>query len=113
MSAQPYAGSVYLLHLERPLAAARNQFRAPLSAHYLGWTASRTVSPRVRLHRRGQSGSKYMRAAYAERIGFVLVRTWRDVDRRFERRLKGWHKLAALCPTCVEARSRGPGRRAA
>ena len=101
--AQPYAGSVYLLHLDRPLAAGRNQHGAPLAAHYLGWTASRDVSRRVGLHRRGQSRSKYMLAALREGVGFTLARVWPDVDRNFERRLKLRKASGRLCPVCRAA----------
>lgn len=101
---QPYAGTLYLLHLDRPLAGARNQHGQPRAGHYLGWTAARSPSRRVGLHARGQSGSKYMRQAYREGIAFRLVRTWSDADRNTERRLKRWKKLAALCPACRAAR---------
>jgi hypothetical protein len=95
-----YAGSVYLLHLERPLAGAQNQHGRPTSGHYIGWTARRSVGPRVALHSAGQSGSKYMRQALREGIGFNLVRVWRDVDRNFERSLKLRKCAARLCPQC-------------
>jgi len=98
-----YAGTVYLLHLDRPLAGAVNQHGAPSAGHYLGWTVSRSPARRVGLHRRGQSGSKYMREALREGIGFRLVRTWSDVDRNFERKLKNRKSSGRLCPLCAAA----------
>lgn len=100
---QPYAGTVYLLHLERPLEGARNQHGAPSAGHYLGWTASRSPSRRVGLHKRGQSGSKYMREALREGIGFTLARVWEGVDRHFERRLKLRKASSRMCPVCRAA----------
>ena len=69
-----YAGSLYLLHLERPLAGATNQHGRPRAAHYLGWTKSKRVTRRVNAHKRGVSGSKYMRQAFLEGIGFRVAR---------------------------------------
>ena len=100
---QPYAGTVYLLHLDRPLNGAVNQHGAPSAGHYLGWTVSRSPARRVGLHRRGVSGSKYMAEALREGIGFRLVRTWSDVDRNFERKLKLRKASGRLCPVCTAA----------
>lgn len=100
---QPYAGTVYLLHLAQPLAGAVNQHGKPSAGHYLGWTASRTATRRVGLHARGQSGSKYMRQALREGIGFTLARTWSDVDRNFERKLKLRKASSRMCPVCRAA----------
>ena len=111
--AQGYAGTVYLLHLERPLRGSQNQFGRPSAGHYLGWTASRSPRRRVGLHRRGQSGSKYMAEALREGIGFRLVRTWFDVDRNFERKLKLRKSSGRLCPVCAGQRESTPLRRAA
>jgi predicted GIY-YIG superfamily endonuclease len=98
---QPYAGTVYLLHLDRPLAMGRNQFGPPASAHYLGWTAERSPTRRVAAHRAGRSGSKYMRQAYREGIVASLARVWPNVDRHFERKLKRRKASGRLCPVCI------------
>jgi hypothetical protein len=98
---QPYAGTVYLLHLDRPLAMGRNQFGPPLASHYLGWTAERSPTRRVGLHRAGRSGSKYMRQAWREGVSGTLVRVWEDVDRHFERKLKRRKASGRLCPLCL------------
>jgi hypothetical protein len=94
---------VYLLHLAQPLGAARNQHGKPLAGHYIGYTTSRSPARRVGLHARGQSGSKYMRQALREGIGFVLARTWSNVDRHFERKLKLRKASSRLCPVCAQA----------
>jgi len=104
---------VYLLHLDAPLQGARNQHGKPSAGHYLGWTCSKSANRRVGLHRRGVSGSKYMAEALREGIGFRLVRTWQDVDRNFERKLKLRKSSARLCPECRAARESTPGCRAA
>lgn len=103
MKARDYAGTVYLLHLERPLAGAQNQHGRPSAAHYLGYTVSRDPKRRVKLHAKGQSGSKYMRQAHLEGIAFKLVRVWTDADRHQERKLKLQKKSRALCPECKAA----------
>jgi|SRR5215831_1943548 len=95
-----YAGTVYLLHLDAPLRGARNQHGQPLAGHYLGWTASHTPSARIWAHRAGRSGSKYMRQALREGLGFELARVWTDVDRHFERKLKRRKASGRLCPLC-------------
>jgi hypothetical protein len=96
-------GHLYLLHLDRPLSRACNQFGPPKSAHYLGF--ARNVSKRISAHAAGTSGSKYMRAAYLEGVAFDLVRTWPDATRTLERRLKNRKCLGRLCPVCIAAPS--------
>jgi predicted GIY-YIG superfamily endonuclease len=82
------AGTVYLLHFERPYQHAR---------HYLGWSAD--LEARLAEHRAAR-GSPLIRAAAASGIGFLVARTWPG-DRRAERRL---HRVknspARLCPIC-------------
>jgi hypothetical protein len=99
---QPYAGTVYLLHLDRPLQGCVNQHGKPVAGHYLGWTARKSPARRVGLHARGQSGSKYMAQARREGIGFRLARVWQDVDRNFERKLKLRKASGRLCPLCAD-----------
>jgi hypothetical protein len=82
-------GDVYLLHFSRPLAHAR---------HYLGY-AENSVDNRVERHRRGD-GARITQVAVERGIEFELARTWGDVDRSFERRLKNGKNTPALCPIC-------------
>jgi hypothetical protein len=97
---QPYAGTVYLLHLDAPLKGARNQHGRPTAGHYIGWTCSLSPARRIGSHARGTSGSKFMAEARREGIGFVLARLWTDVDRHFERKLKLRKASSRMCPVC-------------
>lgn len=100
---QPYAGTVYLLHLDAPLKGARNQHGRPTAGHYIGWTCSPSPARRIGLHARGTSGSKFMAEAKREGIGFTLARLWTGVDRHFERKLKQRKASSRLCPLCKGA----------
>ena len=84
-------GHIYLLHFDPPLAHAR---------HYLGWTQD--LEQRIATHRAGQ-GSPLVAAAVAAGSEIQVARTWSDVDRHFERRLKNRHETPRLCPICVAA----------
>lgn len=82
------AGTVYLLHFERPYYHAR---------HYVGWTTN--LASRMRRHRSG-AGSPLVRAVIEEGIEFQLARVWHNVSRRFERRCHATHNVE-LCPICT------------
>ena len=88
-------GTVYLLHFDPPLAHAR---------HYLGW--ARELEPRLAAHRAGR-GSPLIAAAVASGSRIELARTWENVDRYLERRLKRRHEAPRLRPVCVAAGSTG------
>jgi predicted GIY-YIG superfamily endonuclease len=80
-------GTCYLLHFERPYGHAR---------HYLGWTSD--LDARLEAHTNG-NGSRLMEVVTNAGIGYELARTWENVDRFHERRLKsGGH--ARRCPLC-------------
>jgi predicted GIY-YIG superfamily endonuclease len=82
---------VYLVHLERPLAHAR---------HYIGFVETPDrLDTRIEYHRQGR-GSKFLRAVAEAGIDFAVARTWRDGDRRLERRLKNRKEAPRLCPLC-------------
>ena len=103
LGSQPYAGTVYLLHLDAPLRGARNQHGSPKAGHYIGWTCSPSPARRVGLHARGTSGSKYMAQCKREGIEFHLVKVWHNVDRNFERKLKLRKASGRMCPVCKGA----------
>ncbi len=86
------AGTVYLLHFQRPYRHAR---------HYLGWTSD--LPRRVAQHRRGLSGARLMEVVHAAGIAFVVARTWPG-DRTLERRKKGQGGRGKMCPICKLAR---------
>ena len=79
--------TVYLIHLDRPLAHAR---------HYLGSTDD--LERRTHEHEQG-NGSKMLAAVARAGITWQLARTWPG-DRAWERRLKRYKKSKRLCPFC-------------
>lgn len=94
-------GTVYLAHLDRPLAGSTAQ-------HYIGWTALETEMRNLR-HMNG-NGSHFLLQAKVEGISWQIVRTWPNVTRREEFRLKNLGKTRErLCPICRE--KLGIGRR--
>lgn len=84
------AGTVYLLHFERPYPAGRKP------QHYIGWTVD--LAARVTEHRQGRGG-KLVDVMRLAGIGFEVARTWPG-GRELERRLKRWHKIKDACPLC-------------
>ncbi|HEV8653170.1 MAG TPA: endonuclease [Actinomycetes bacterium] len=92
------AGTVYLLHFDRPIGNPANP-RA-MAQHYFGWSA--TPARRLEAHTTG-NGAAIMRAIRNQGIGFQVARTWSGT-RALERRLKRWHKARQLCPICRAAR---------
>lgn len=81
-------GTVYLIHLETPIAHSR---------HYIGW--SLWFKQRIEHHRRG-TGARFLAEAVSRGIGFVVARKWENCDRNFERKLKNRKKARMLCPVC-------------
>jgi hypothetical protein len=84
-------GIIYLLHLHRPLAHA---------GHYKGWCKADGLERRIKEHRTGYSGAKFMEAVAKAGIGFDLAVTWegtRDDERRFKA-----HGAARYCPLCTQ-----------
>jgi predicted GIY-YIG superfamily endonuclease len=91
---------VYLLHLSKPVNAARP------ARHYLG--SADDLPARLAQHASGR-GARMLAAAAARGIGWEVARTW-DGGRPLERRLKNRKNAPReLCPLCREAR-RGGGR---
>jgi hypothetical protein len=97
-------GTVYLLHLDPGLPVTGNR----VARHYLGW-AERDVDGRIAQHLAGR-GSPLVAAVLDAGGTVTLARTWTEVDRHFERRLKNRHEAPRLCPRCVAAgRTNGRG----
>lgn len=84
----PVLGTVYLIHFDSPLHHAK---------HYLGWT--KNLDARLEEHRKG-NGSKLLAALRRAGISWRLVRTWDNVDRHFERKLKKRKKATQFCSAC-------------
>jgi predicted GIY-YIG superfamily endonuclease len=80
-------GTVYLLHFDEPYMHAR---------HYVGW--AKHLEARLAHHRRG-TGANLLRVLNEHGIGWQLARTWSNVDRFFERRVKN-HSATRYCPIC-------------
>lgn len=83
-------GTVYLIHFKKKFHQTR---------HYLGWTEGSDIKPRIDKHKAG-AGSRLLRAVGAAGISFKVVRTWENVDRHFERKLKKQKNLRHQCPHC-------------
>ncbi len=85
-------GTVYLIHLDAPIAHAR---------HYIGW--AKWIKERIKPHRNG-TGAKFLAEAVRREINFDVVRTWENTeentDGNFERKLKNRKKARMLCPIC-------------
>jgi predicted GIY-YIG superfamily endonuclease len=94
MTGEP-TGTVYLLHLERPLAHAQ---------HYMGFSTN--LPSRLKVHRSGNvHSSAFMREVKRQGIRWSLARTWPGT-RDTERQLKDRHEGRRLCPTCCPPRVR-------
>jgi hypothetical protein len=94
-------GTVYLICFERPIGHAQ---------HYLGWTGLESLDTRMEKHRRG-NGSKLMAHVSGLGIKWKIVRTWTDVDRNFERRLKKRRNARELCPARKEKKRETANRK--
>ena len=88
-------GSVYLVCFDGVLGDLANP--KGRAGHYLGWADD--VGARMAEHRAGR-GARILAACVDRGIAFDVVRTWVDVDRNFERRLKRQHNAWRLCPRC-------------
>lgn len=82
------SGTVYLIHLENPIAHAQ---------HYIGW--SRWFKQRLEHHRKG-TGARFLAEAVRRGINFSVVRKWKGETGNFERRLKNQKNARRLCPVC-------------
>ena len=81
-------GTVYLLHFDTPLGHAK---------HYTGWSAN--LAARLAEHAAGH-GARLTEVVAAAGIGWTLARTWPNVTRAYERRLKNQGGAARRCPLC-------------
>lgn len=85
----------------------RNGIKSHLShaGHYLGFAED--IGRRLRLHRAGCSGVRFIAAVVAAGHDLKLTRIWPGADRKMERKLKGHRgkkragSLARKCPICM------------
>lgn len=82
------AGTIYLLHFQRPLAHAR---------HYMGWTGG-PLEARLDTHLAGH-GARLLAVVQSAGITWQLARTWRGARDR-ERQIKRQGGLSRSCPLC-------------
>ncbi len=82
------AGTVYLLHFERPYKHAR---------HYTGWAAN--LQARLDHHAAG-TGARLLAVVAQAGIGWQLARTWDNATKARERQLKRKGGASRMCPLC-------------
>ena len=85
------AGTIYLLHLDKPYKHAR---------HYTGWTDD--LAGRLARHAAGD-GARLLAVVHAAGITWQLARTW-EGPRARERQIKRQGGASRHCPLCREAR---------
>jgi predicted GIY-YIG superfamily endonuclease len=88
-------GTVYLLHLERPLSPGHT------AQHYTGWADD--LAARLDDHAAGR-GARFTQVALERGIGWQLARTWPGETRTDERRHKRGAHGSRLRPVCRAAR---------
>jgi len=80
-------GTVYLLHLDRPLGHAR---------HYRGWALNMDARQK---HNENGTGARFLAVARAKGITWRLAAT-EPGDKNRERQLKNRGGASRLCPIC-------------
>jgi predicted GIY-YIG superfamily endonuclease len=85
-------GEVYLIHFHRPISPDHT------CQHYIGY-ADNGVGRRLDEHAAGQ-GARLTEVAKERGIGFRVVRTWKNVNRNFERQMKRRKNAGRYCPVC-------------
>lgn len=102
------AGTVYLLHFDRPYVPYPGAPAGSCAQHYIGWAKS--LEARLAHHAAG-TGARLLAAVTAAGIGWQVAATWpggRDLERRLKRR----GSATRFCPACraaTAAHITGPG----
>lgn len=93
-------GYCYLLHFDKRLVGVpvSPDNKVQYAQHYLGWAKDPVT--RLAEHAAGQ-GARLLQVAQDAGITWELVYIWPEVDRYFERRLKGRGSRGRLCPVCL------------
>lgn len=87
--------TVYLLHFSKKLGHAQ---------HYIGVTTRGNVEERLSEHRSGR-GARLCAAAVQGGAELQLARTWENVPRFTEVKLKNRGGAGRLCPVCKEEKN--------
>jgi hypothetical protein len=98
-----FLGKVYIICFDRPFQSGKSK---PIT-HYVGFAVD--LSARLWHHKRG-SGSTLLAAVNRAGIGYKITRTFFDVSREFERRVKRHRNAADYCPNCCVKRNKAPRR---
>lgn len=102
------AGTVYLLHFDRPYVPYPGAPAKATARHYTGFAEGGPRNLRGRLSQHGTArGARIMRAVAAAGITWELARTWPG-DRARERQLKTQGSAARRCPLCGTSPRPGP-----
>lgn len=83
-------GIVYLICFEKPYKHAK---------HYIGFCEDGNLEQRLKRHKQG-NGARLLQVITENKIKFKVTRTWENVTRDFERKLKNRKKSSQLCPLC-------------
>lgn len=85
----------YLIHFDQPIGGeGRNSAR-----HYVGYTVN--LKRRLAQHRRGGKKAAHILAYLKQaKVGWRVVRLWRDGGEALEYRLKDAGHYDRLCPIC-------------
>ncbi len=81
---------VYLIHFHEKFHHAQ---------HYIGYSADEKFEQRIECHKKNR-GAAILRALNKLGIKWEVVRTWKNEDGNFERKLKNKKNAKELCPIC-------------
>jgi hypothetical protein len=90
------AGTVYLLHFDRPYGPGGGPNGRGTAKHYIGWASD--LDTRLAEHKAGH-GARLLAVVHAAGIGWTLARTWPG-SRIRERQIKRQGGASRCCPMC-------------
>jgi predicted GIY-YIG superfamily endonuclease len=96
------AGTVYLLHFDRPYGPGGGANGRGTARHYLGW--AKNLEQRLAQHEAG-AGARLMQVVKDAGIGWRLARTWKDGGLARESQLKKQGGRSRMCPQCRAAKA--------
>jgi len=96
------AGTVYLLHFDRPYGPGGGANGRGTAGHYLGW--AKNLEQRLAQHEAG-TGARLMQVVKDAGIGWRLARTWKEGGLARESQLKKQGGRSRMCPQCRAAKA--------